>query len=115
MVVIVVKLVYNFAWSKNSNDSHLEKLFKGIESIDFSHSNPMWKYYLLTEAERNTLGLSELTGYLPSDDEGYNRDIGGFDSQAEVMRFGMKHNDIFPIIGDMIRWKLGLPKRSLQR
>jgi hypothetical protein len=28
------------------------------------------------------------------------------------MRFGAKHNDIFPIIGDMIRWKLNLPKRG---
>ena len=27
------------------------------------------------------------------------------------MRFGAKHNDIFPIIGDMIRWKLGLLSR----
>tara|TARA_Y100001960_G_scaffold269896_1_gene295715 strand:+ start:938 stop:2383 length:1446 start_codon:yes stop_codon:yes gene_type:complete len=111
----LAKLVYNFAWSKYSNDSHLEKLLIGIDSIDFSHSNPMWKYYLLTEGERNTLELSDLTDYLPSDDEGYNRDIGGFDPQTGVMRFGMKHNDIFPIIGDMIRWKLGLPKRSLQR
>ena len=27
------------------------------------------------------------------------------------MRFGAKHNDIYPIIGDMIRWKLKLPNR----
>jgi len=108
----IAKLVYNFAWGIKNNPSHLEKLLDGIESIDFSHNNPMWKYYLLTEAERNTLGLSGLTDYLPSDDEGYNRDIGGFDSQIGIMRFGMKHNDIFPIIGDMIRWKLELPNRN---
>jgi hypothetical protein len=28
-----------------------------------------------------------------------------------AMRFGAKHNDIYPIVGDMIRWKLGLPSR----
>jgi hypothetical protein len=27
------------------------------------------------------------------------------------MRFGAKHNDIFPILSDMIRWKTGLPSR----
>ena len=42
-------------------------------------------------------------------DEGGNRDIGSF--QAGFMRFGAKHNDIYPIIGDMIRWKLGLSSR----
>ena len=28
------------------------------------------------------------------------------------MRFGAKHNDIYPIIADMIRWKLALPSRK---
>jgi hypothetical protein len=27
------------------------------------------------------------------------------------MRFGNKHNDIYPILADMIRWKLDLPNR----
>ena len=27
------------------------------------------------------------------------------------MRFGAKHNDIFPVLADMIRWKLRLPNR----
>lgn len=27
------------------------------------------------------------------------------------MRFGPKHNDIAPILGDTIRWRLGLPAR----
>ena len=31
--------------------------------------------------------------------------------QGGVMRFGAKHNDIYPILGDMIRWKLDLPSR----
>ena len=45
--------------------------------------------------------LDGLVDYLPSSEEGANRDIGkevnGF------MRFRAKHNDIFPILGDMIR------------
>jgi hypothetical protein len=30
------------------------------------------------------------------------------------MRFGAKHNDIFPILGDMIRWSLKLPSRQAE-
>jgi hypothetical protein len=27
------------------------------------------------------------------------------------MRFGAKHNDIYPLLADMFRWKLELPSR----
>ena len=36
-------------------------------------------------------------------------DIGKF--QGGFMRFGAKHNDIYPILGDMLRWSLGLANR----
>ena len=61
------------------------------------------------EDEIKRFNLEGLKEYLPYDIEG-NRDLGNYDSNNEF-RFGAKHNDIFPIIGDMIRWKLGLPKR----
>jgi hypothetical protein len=64
----------------------------------------------MTPAERTQAGLDGLAAYLPPSDDGANRDIGAF--QGGVMRFGAKHNDIFPIIGDMIRWRLGLPSRQ---
>jgi hypothetical protein len=41
--------------------------------------------------------------------DGGNRDIGSF--QGGLMRFGSKHNDIIPILCDMIRWRLKLPSR----
>jgi hypothetical protein len=47
---------------------------------------------------------------LPADD-GSNRDVGRFDPATQWMRFGAKHNDIYPIIGDMLRWQIGLPSR----
>jgi hypothetical protein len=68
----------------------------------------MWRYYEMSSAERNANGLSGLSDYLPPED-GSNRDLGAF--QNNVMRFGAKHNDIYPIIGDMIRWRLQLPPR----
>ena len=49
-----------------------------------------------------------LIDYLPVSDG--NRDMGARD--ADCMRFGAKHNDIYPLIGDMIRYKLQLPKRK---
>ena len=71
----------------------------------------MWRYYQLTLDDRKKWGLTSLAEYLPSD-EGANRDIGAYNETDHVMRFGAKHNDIYPILGDMIRWKLGLPSRK---
>lgn len=105
------KLTYDFAFSNRrpqNAEQFLDTLLSSIADIDFSHQNPMWRYYELTEGQRLDHGLSGLDSYLPSTETG-NRDIGLF--QEGVMRFGAKHNDIHPIIGDMIRWKLGLPNR----
>lgn len=110
----LAKLTYDFAFSKRrpENGSQLlEILLANIPSLDLSHANPMWRYYEMTEQERTNSGLDGLSEYLPTEDEGYNRDIGKFDPGTNVMRFGAKHNDIFPIIGDMIRWRLNLPSR----
>ena len=62
----------------------------------------------MSEEDRIKYGIDKMAEYLPDIETG-NRDIGSFD--GKWMRFGSKHNDIFPIIGDMIRWKLGLPSR----
>ena len=115
VVKALAKLTFDFAFSKRKNilaDTYLNKLLSEISSVDFSHTNPMWRFYELTEAERETHGLSGLKEFLPSDDQGFNRDIGNFDKNSGWMRFGAKHNDIYPIIADMIRWKLNLPKRG---
>jgi hypothetical protein len=106
----LAKLTFDFAFGRKQNEEHLNKLLDGITDIDFAHTNPMWRFYELSASEREAAGLSGLAAYLPSDDDGKNRDIGS--SQGDFMRFGAKHNDIFPILGDMVRWKLGLPSRS---
>lgn len=110
----LAKLTFDFAFSKRKSvdsEERLEALLKAIPSLDYSHTNPAWRYYQLTETERQSMGLGELKEYLPSDDEGYNRDLGAFDPTAKVMRFGAKHNDIYPIIGDMFRKALKFPTR----
>ena len=105
----IAKLTYDFAWGKKKDEDNLNKLFNGIQDIDFSHNNPMWRFYELSLQEKTEFNLLDLEAYLPSNSEG-KRDLGMF--QGNRMRFGAKHNDIFPLIGDMIRWKLNLPKRS---
>lgn len=106
----LAKLTYDFAFGRNSDPALLEKLIDGISKVDFSHENLMWQYYQLPVEDRD-LRCPGLKQYLPSDDSGANRDIGAFDSRDRVMRFGAKHNDIYPILGDMIRWSLNLPSR----
>ncbi|MEH6433848.1 DNA sulfur modification protein DndB [Massilia sp. DD77] len=108
----LAKLVYDFAFSNRRGaqaEENLETLLNGISDIDFSHENPMWRYYNLTEQERKDSGLESLASYLPASGDNANRDMGSY--QGGFMRFGAKHNDIFPLVGDMIRWKLGLPCR----
>lgn len=104
----LAKLTYDFAFGKKKSEENLRHLLDGITDLDFSHSNPMWRYYQLSEDDRIKYGIDKMAEYLPDIETG-NRDIGSFD--GKWMRFGSKHNDIFPIIGDMIRWKLGLPSR----
>lgn len=108
----LAKLVYDFAFSNrrpSNADEFLDTLLSSISDLDFSHQNPMWQFYEFTDGQRLDKGLAGLSSYLPSMETG-NRDVGSF--QEGVMRFGSKHNDIYPIIGDMIRWKLGLPSRQ---
>jgi len=111
----LAKLWFDFHFGRNgewNTPGNQEKLDQGLQSIDFSHANPMWRYYEFTdEITRAQHGLAGLSEYMPSDKDGVNRDIGMYDPHGKVFRFGAKHNDIYPIIGDMVRWKLGLPKR----
>lgn len=108
----LAKIVYDLAFSNrrpSNGDEQLSTLFSSLSDIDFSHENPMWRYYQMAPLERQEAGLQGLDDYLPSVETG-NRDLGAL--QDGVMRFGAKHNDIYPILADMIRWKLGLPSRQ---
>jgi hypothetical protein len=109
----LAKLFTQFNSQKHKDIPALQKLIAGIRSskIDFSHANQMWRYYQMEPTTRDALfpGLSD---YL-ADESGGNRDVGSFNASEGVMRFGAKHNDIYPILGDMIRWALELPNRHV--
>ncbi len=108
----IAKLMFDFFFGKNSDWMTAEnqtKLLSSIATFDFSHSNPLWRFYTLNQIEIAQHGLESLRDYLPTESEG-NRDLGVYSN--DEFRFGAKHNDIYPLIGDMIRWKLELPKRK---
>jgi hypothetical protein len=111
----LAKLTYDFAFGRSRDPQLLEKLLHDIPNLDLSHKNPMWRYYEMEQVDRKSSGLAELSDYLPLDQAagggGANRDIGRYDPTDHTMRFGAKHNDIFPLLGDMVRWRLGLPNR----
>lgn len=106
------KLTYDFNFSNRRPENAgelFERLLEAIENIDFSHQNPVWRFFDLSEEEIEKHGLEGLRNWLPSNEGSANRDIGSY--QGGFMRFGAKHNDIYPIIGDMIRWQANLPSR----
>lgn len=65
----------------------------------------------MSEQDRIKAKLTGLRDYLP-DGGTTSRDIGSYDKQNKWMKFGTRHNDIYPIIGDMIRYMLNLPSRT---
>jgi hypothetical protein len=105
---IAFDLNFNNRRPENSDELYAQFLDR-LPNVNFSHSNPLWNYYALTDKERVEAGLESLKDHLPEETPGVNRDIGSM--QGGFMRFGAKHNDIFPILSDMIRWATGLPSR----
>ncbi len=109
----VAALSYSLAWghSKIKNEKHYEILLDAIKSqkIDFSHDNKLWRCLFMDAAERDQFfpGLNDIL-VLTSD---YKPDYGLYDVQNKVVRFGSRHSDIFPKVGDMLRWTLGFPPR----
>ncbi len=112
MLKALAKIAFdlNFNNRRPENGTELyEQFLERIPNVDFSHTNRLWNYYGLKEEERVAAGLENLKDHLPEEVAGVNRDIGSM--QGEFIRFGAKHNDIFPILSDMVRWATGLPSR----
>ena len=109
----LAKLFNQFHTGRQKDPAALQKLISGIREskLDFSHQNKVWRYYMFDNETREQ-EFPGLSSYLPDEGKG-NRDIGMFNSAEGVMRFGAKHNDIFPILGDIFRWTLGLPNRHV--
>jgi hypothetical protein len=108
----LAKLVHDFAFGREQNAESLDTLLSAIpQRLDLSHSNPAWRYYSYPSQAERDVRCPGLAAYLPPEGTG-NRDLGGYDANHKVMNFGAKHNDIFPLLGDIVRWTLKLPARQ---
>ena len=110
---IAKKSSVDFKKAKEERQGHLQTLIGGIANriTIFDHDNPMWRYYDLSEDGRAKLRNDQgvlLSEYLPKTEVPI---IGAYDPESKTMKFATQHNSIFPILGDMIRWQLCLPKR----
>lgn len=86
---------------EGSVGANLDKYIRKLENIKK-------QYHAHDESDGNTptpppaFMLVQSQSRLPSSEGTANRDIGSY--QGGFMHFGAKHNNIFPIIADMIRW-----------
>ena len=110
----LAKLGYDLVYGHRNivdKDSY-SKLLKSIKTgaLDFSHTNGIWQALLLSNDERaeKFKGISDYV-HVPI---GTNLDAGIHDKENKWVRFGNRHNDIFPRLGDVIRWELGLTARQ---
>ncbi|MEE3198043.1 MAG: hypothetical protein VX225_06325 [Pseudomonadota bacterium] len=100
----------------DSNEENLKQLWSKIATneIDFSHKNQLWGALFLDPEKRNKdfPGMENYV-HVPT---GTNLDAGTYDSKTGWVRFGSKHNDIYPRIGDLIRYHLDFePRKSVSR
>jgi hypothetical protein len=100
-------VTYDLAWGKQADWEELELFFSQLPKMSFDHANPAWRYYAMTEQQKTKAKVTRLGAYVPAPP----RDLGAYDEAADVFTFSSKHNDIYPIIGDVVRWSLGLKKR----
>ncbi|MEP0202220.1 MAG: DNA sulfur modification protein DndB [Halioglobus sp.] len=114
----LARLVYDLGYGQRGvrNPEQLKKLWEAIESgkLNFSHSNPHWRTLMQNADEREVSfpGLSKYV-HVPS---GTNLDAGTYDETHKWVRYGSKHNDIYPRIGDLIRFQLEFdPRPSVTR
>jgi hypothetical protein len=106
----LAKLAFTFGLGRAMDKQSLEKLMNGIPSVDYSHTNPMWRFNRLSAEERQK-SCPGLADFLPSDFV----EVGSYDEKLQLFRFSPFQNDVIPSIGDLIRWSLKLPNRFADR
>ena len=114
----LAKIVYTLSNGKkvnlNRDRDTLNLLFQRLSEGDFSHSNPLWRYFELSHDERRSFNLEDIAEYLPEDAENKaaTKMFSAWDREHGILKYGTAHNDIHPILGDLIRYELKLPPRE---
>jgi hypothetical protein len=112
----IAKLFYDLGSGNATvrNDKDFNTLATKLRKVDFSHTNDLWGSLILDSATRskNFPGIEDYV-FVP---KGTNLDAGTLDPNYGWVRYGMKHNDIYPRIGDLIRYTLKLnPRPSVMK
>lgn len=117
----IAKLVYDFAFAKvkseeerAANDEHIQTLLANLNEVDFGHSNSLWRYFLLDASSRTLPMFKGIEDYLPRNEDGgvAEKELGSYSKETGRFSFSVKHNDVYPVIADLIRFKLGLPAKE---
>ena len=112
VIKALAQLAYTFEDSREANPAHLETFLSALEKgqIDFAHTNPMWRIFEEPSSKREELcpGISDA---ITPETAGFNLTIGNWDPVKQVMRFSANSRDVQRHLGDVIRWRLSLPKR----
>jgi len=111
MLKALAKVTYDLAWGKQADWEELELFFASLPKMSFEHSNPAWRHYEMDEKERARAKITRLAAYVPAPPRQLGRYEAATDKSPDIYTFSSKHNDIFPILGDIVRWSLGLKKR----
>ena len=118
MLKALAKLSFDLAYGHQNirNEEGYKKLCNSINNrtLEFSHSDEIWQSLFMDAAtrEKKFPGISNYI-YVPQDT---NLDAGTYDPDNGWVRFGSRHNDIFPRLGDIIRFKLDLkPRPSVEK
>lgn len=109
----LAKLGYDltFGHSNMKDPEAYRKICEAIKfkELDFSHENELWQvlFWDAKKREQKFPGISDFV-HVP---EETNLDAGLFDAANKWVRFGSRHNDIYPRLGDAIRYQLKLSPR----
>ncbi len=116
MMKALAQMAHTFAASREANSGHLETFMTALEtnSIDFSHSNPMWHIFEVPPDQRESL-CPGITDAITPPEAAFNLTVGNWNAATGIIRFAANSRDIQRHLGDVIRWSLGLPKRPALR
>ena len=105
----LAKLAYDHAYGvpKLVDEDGLRKLYQAIDTkqLTFKHSDRLWHALFMNDIERKAEFGDGINDYVHVTAQ---TKPGEFDKLNSWVRFGAAHNDIYPRIGDLIRWKLAL-------
>jgi hypothetical protein len=114
MLKALAKLAFDLGYGKPSlQDSEaLKKLLLAMrtERDLFLHDQAIWRALFLNDADRAEQFGAPINQFLYVNNQLIGK-TGNVDENGKV-RFGHAHNDIYPRLGDILRWHLGFASRG---